>query len=552
MCRFIVLALVCVFGLLVPESFATIQVKINGVDQYSPQLPDGSGVTINTSYAGNVGIEIIASAAGGHVGDVNINATATGLVTLWIGAVGPGSPDYLASVGHIDSRGGTSRVQLLYLLVSASGSVDDIDVVDIDTAYAGTYNGHVICSPASGGQTSNITHLHGSYILGDVLAESGYIFDIGLSSGSADAAIGTSPTSRVGIRARDYIRYITANAVYADISGPSGSETSMQMGQLSTFGYPFAGSLQCNSFYPTITPGVFVTNANIDADIHVVNDFDITTAAGTRPKIMISGGSSAGKKFSGTLVIDGALKGAFGTLDSVNAIELPSDGLSGQMIIRNDGDVAHPWSAPVKIGSIVLDDAATGDSQAPEYGSVSSPVYLGGGAIGVVPFGLYKLDCKPAYADATSCDGYSETRTWPAGYGGGTRQTIILRYRGPVYDTHGNNASYPPVTVERRTVEFCTCCRDDWREYTTACYGYDSGCDIYVPGNGSREVWISRKLDGHGDPVDFVGSDAHRITPVSSGGHTLIRCDNTLAATAPDIDTAPYIFTPICEMRPGG
>jgi hypothetical protein len=98
------------------------------------------------------------------------------------------------------------------------------------------------------------------------------------------------------------------------------------------------------------------------------------------------------------------------------------------------------------------------------------------------------------------------------------------------------------VTVEHRTVTYCNCSLDNWTDYTT-------NFDIYVPGDGEREVWVSRKLSG-GNPVNFTGTDAHRITPVTSSGHTQLRCDHTLYVTAPDIDTDPYIFTPICEMRP--
>ncbi|HWB19468.1 MAG TPA: hypothetical protein VG711_04140, partial [Phycisphaerales bacterium] len=71
---------------------------------------------------------------------------------------------------------------------------------------------------------------------------------------------------------------------------------------------------------------------------------------------------------------------------------LPTGGLKGQITVNADNASGQTWTAPVKIGP-------NGD---PNQVVISGPGYsqsrssLGGGAVGLVPFGLYSTACTPA------------------------------------------------------------------------------------------------------------------------------------------------------------
>jgi hypothetical protein len=73
-------------------------------------------------------------------------------------------------------------------------------------------------------------------------------------------------------------------------------------------------------------------------------------------------------------------------------IEMPSQGLAGQIIINADNAAGGSWTSPVRVGQggdpnqIVINS--------PSY--ASSPAQLGGGAIGLVPFRLHNQACSPA------------------------------------------------------------------------------------------------------------------------------------------------------------
>jgi hypothetical protein len=98
--------------------------------------------------------------------------------------------------------------------------------------------------------------------------------------------------------------------------------------------------------------------------------------------IILSGGLAAGT----TVNISGSLAGS-------NAlVTLPADGLKGQIIINSkDGLPANAadgvWTAPVLVGGQSL-------TNLPYYNVKSSD--LGGGAVGLVPFGLYRTDSTKA------------------------------------------------------------------------------------------------------------------------------------------------------------
>jgi hypothetical protein len=274
------------------------------------------------------------------------------------------------------------------------------------------------------------------------------------------------------------------------------------------------------------------------ATVYIAGDFDITqSSASSRPKVLLNSSSAA---LTGTVVIEGTLKGAVGSVGSNYAFDLPANGLVGQIVIINSQSDAHPWSAPVKVGSIILDDAAGSPDTAPYYTRPSTPD-LGGGAVGVVPFQLYAADCDPPPSEE-ACDLSINRQTWPDS---SFRQTIILRHYGPVY-----NAGYPtcPLVIWRESVALCAgnpdpCPSDepDWVDRTSL-------FDVYVPGDGSREVWVAYKLSGT-TPVDFTNEYKFDIDLLSSGGFTLLRSDGTFPYPQ-GVAGYPYLLYPICPPAP--
>jgi hypothetical protein len=64
--------------------------------------------------------------------------------------------------------------------------------------------------------------------------------------------------------------------------------------------------------------------------------------------------------------------------------------------------------------------------------------------------------------------------------------------------------------------------------------------DVYVPGGGSREVWVARKLVGSpGSPIGFA-DHKYRITPRVDNSQRVLRCDHTFATPAPQVADFTY------------
>ena len=120
---------------------------------------------------------------------------------------------------------------------------------------------------------------------------------------------------------------------------------------------------------------------------------------------------------------------------------------------------------------------------------------------------------------------------WPITHGGEFRQTIILRHYGAVFDSadeygEDDDPETVPLTIEMKSLLHCL---------PTPCYGevvdwtdFSSLFDVYVPGNRSREVWVSMKLDD-GEPVPFSSDFLYRIDLVTEESVTQLRSDKTFA-----------------------
>src|SRR5262249_19531708 len=144
---------------------------------------------------------------------------------------------------------------------------------------------------------------------------------------------------------------------------------------------------------------------------------------------------------SGTVTIGGKL---LGSSAPAYAFDLPSHGMTSQIIINAANGATGPfWTAPIRVDSLVLDDSASGDNQAPYYGVLSST--LGGGAIGVLPYSRHPKDSEPDQ-DATVCEMHHET--WPNNPG--DRETIVISHYGPVVKSFAGTDM--PLKVERQSM----------------------------------------------------------------------------------------------------
>lgn len=235
-------------------------------------------------------------------------------------------------------------------------------------------------------------------------------------------------------------------------------------------------------------------------------------------------------------------------------------GLGGQVVIDDDNAQGTydpgEWTGTVRVmvtgyeGPVPIDLSVGSDDpdEAPHYNRLSA--FLGGGAVGLLPYHLHKKECLPPHAPSESCDGYV-IREWPASHGGEERETIVLPHYGPVFDSaddYGDpdDPGTIPLVIKRAPVVACSCAEDEW-PVRTSLY------DVYVPGNGSREVWVSRKLDD-GNPV-AIGPYSHEIhLALGENDVPVLRCDKTLhdPVDAPGVAGYPYIHIAICPNLTGG
>lgn len=513
-------------------------------------ISPGSDLTITTSFSGTgySEVEIVINGGTGAIGDISIVATSN--IPVIVRIIGTGTGGTTGPIDLIDTSGSTASVTLLE--VKSRGPIGPVFAGNVYSILALPVSGSsgtvdsITVEPAQTGHTSDIFSVNaGGGVLGDILAESGSLGQI--QSTGASGTIGTS-SNPISIRALNSIGLITSREVYADISGPSGNEFGPTFTHLQTSHGPFVGSIKAANFSSVslnqtiYAAGIDVTGGDLDADITIAGDYVFDPNSNYRVDInVLSSGRAtpAGR----TITIGGGLYGSGGEETPV-AFDLPAGGLEGQIIINAANEDPDSWTAPIRVDGIKLDNARSQPDDAPYYDRLSSE--LGGGSVGLVPYHLHKTDCLPPHSPTGLCDITLPLREWPDE---SERETIILRHYGPVFDSLGNDPK--PVIVYLKSRDLCTptpCPGEygvltSWTDKTTY-------FDVHVPGDGSREVWVSRVLDGS-TPQAF-NTDYHtKIDLVLHDSVTQLRSDRTLAATAPQVGGYPYILETWCEMLMG-
>jgi hypothetical protein len=168
-----------------------------------------------------------------------------------------------------------------------------------------------------------------------------------------------------------------------------------------------------------------------DGSIRHIKTTDATSGLRTHATIVASKIISDSSN-DGRVTVSGSLNGEL--------VIGNSTGLTGQVII-NAANGSGTWSDKITIGSVELSSTSHG---APYYDVASSS--LGGGAVGLVPYHLYDVDCIPPKADNPApaildsafnqklIGGYAQYNT-----------SIKLRFYGPVFQ----NDTDPAIKVEQ-------------------------------------------------------------------------------------------------------
>jgi len=163
------------------------------------------------------------------------------------------------------------------------------------------------------------------------------------------------------------------------------------------------------------------------------------------------------------------------------------------------------------------------------------------GEVGLVPFHLYTTHCEPPHSPDSTCGVAFPELEWPDTT---ERETIVLRHYGPVFDPLENEPK--PVIVYLKSVGLCspTPCPGQYGALA-AWTDKSQYFDVHVPGDGSREVWISRALNGS-SPQAFDTTYSYQIDLVTEESVTQLRSDLTMATPAPNVGGYPYTLNMLC------
>ncbi len=259
-----------------------------------------------------------------------------------------------------------------------------------------------------------------------------------------------------------------------------------------------------------VQDGLLKATGNAESEIIFGGD---VLANGTSPAIEIGGSLIDDTTLDGSLVIGGSLAGK---------VKLGAQGLKGQVII-NANDASETWTGDVVIGSTTI---STSTSGFPYYNIASSG--LGGGAIGLVPFHLYNVDCSPQNSASQSTAEEMlvtefmrpnpDTNTI-------TSKSIKLRFYGPVRtDATAGNANQPIY----------------FEELVSGIYQDRTSLVDITMRRAANEPW-SREIEIKGKSGSAVMHGFYRVRPRLSGADRLY-CDELGLAQPPSVGDFEYFI----------
>jgi hypothetical protein len=306
-------------------------------DRYTPAGGDWGGLTLSAELAPKT--RFAGTIRGDLTGSVSVaqlfRFDVDGTIQGDVSATSSSAPAFFAiECGSISS---TSRIQ------RQSGNIRRIMCIGDCAGEIDTITGNIDLISIGGDCT------------GTIEAGGGAAGDIG--SLIVGGRLGT-PSVQASVGFRNDLGSLVAGEINAKIAGPDGRF--------------WGGTIQTLQ-----TTGANGTSGRLAGNITVVSLVPDGFSAG----MIKSAGPFEGRieVLQGLPPIDPPTSGGF-------RIETPSGGLQG-LIVFNVANTVPPaeWEGDVKVGTTTL---------APGYSASSAS--LGGGAVGVLPFGLHGTDCEPA------------------------------------------------------------------------------------------------------------------------------------------------------------
>lgn len=246
-------------------------------------------------------------------------------------------------------------------------------------------------------------------------------------------------------------------------------------------------------------------------------------------------GTSSGHTYSGSMTFGGSCAGLVrigGSLSGPITCSTNS-GLTGQVVI-NAANASGSWTNTANSlvtlkdntgANVVLAPNQPPPRTAPYYEVASSG--LGGGAIGLVPYHLYQVDCDPPYAaepGGTLLDSQFNHRN-PLGSGSNNR-SVVLRFYGPVYKP----TSASPVKLEYLW-------QGDWIDRT-------GSANIDCEDSSSSTLRTISIYGGTASQAFYKGE--YRVSLIETS-ETRLRCAQTTAASPPVVPSFGYYYFTLVE-----
>lgn len=193
-------------------------------------------------------------------------------------------------------------------------------------------------------------------------------------------------------------------------------------------GISSAATINLGAVYSTVSVAGSL-NANLTAAS--TNSGSVIAIAGSVPSsnsLTITGNHAGsitvGTTIAGTIAIGHSLTGS---------VSVPASGLVGQVIVDKSQTAGAVWTGTVAVDGISFNSTASAPDTAPYYTRASSGV--GGGAVGLAPYFLYRSDCVPQEPAAGSAIPPTATSFTPWTFVDNTAP-IKMRFYGPVRRTN--------------------------------------------------------------------------------------------------------------------
>jgi hypothetical protein len=368
-------------ALLMPLCASTAMAEVKVVKANGSPVPEGAATMTFNPKTGGWDVELLQLYAPGLESVYEVRANAGEVIDqVLININGPaaGSPVVVRVYG--EAPGFMSEVKSIIQIGTAETILNKVDVTldvgpviveVIGDIFAGRDAVGPIIATTADNAARGITKVQaGRHVLNDVTAENGRILLVWAQNGN----IG-SEGAPINIRAKHNVYQVMGTDVYANVNTRANG------------GAGGLWALVADRFF-----------GNVECEKLILNPWN-----GVNGLVLIH------DEFGGTVSIGKSYNNA------LQYIQVPTFGLGGQVIINADNVAGGTWNAPVRIGpqgdpnQIVLNG--------PKYSYTDA--FLGGGAVGLVPFKLHDEACVPANGASTTVSPNGEL-------------TVELRHFGPV------------------------------------------------------------------------------------------------------------------------